>query len=407
MLNSWVPVPPGSPFPATNLPYGVFVTSDEPRPRIGVAIGECVADAGAIAAGWQLPYAPALASPTLNAFMAWGPTVWKDFRDRLTQGLTDEAHRSALEPHLVPLAAAEMRLAFDVGDYVDFYASEQHATNFGRILRPGQPPLHPNWKHLPVGYHGRSGTVRVSGTPLYRPHGQRLVEEADLPSVGPSRRLDFEAEVGFVVGAGSELGKPVAVGDFAAHVFGVCLVNDWSARDIQAWEYQPLGPLLGKSFLTSVSPWVVPLAALEAARVTPPPRDPPVASYLDDAGHPWALDIDLTVHLNGLPISRPPFRDMYWTAAQQLAHLTVNGASVRPGDLIASGTVSGPSPEQYGSLMELSWGGTRPLRLADGETRTFLEDGDEIVITATAPGVDGAPIGFGEVRGRVTGDTAQ
>jgi fumarylacetoacetase len=399
MLISWVPVPPGSPFPVTNLPYGVFVTAQEQRPRIGVAIGESVVDTGALAAGWQLRYAPSLASPTLNAFMAWGPQVWQDFRDRLTRGLTDEVHRQAFEPHLLPLAATEMRLAFEVGDYVDFYASEQHATNFGRILRPGQPPLHPNWKHLPVGYHGRSGTVRVSGTPVHRPHGQRLVE--DTPSVGPSRRLDFEAEVGFVVGAGSELGKPVAVGDFAAHVFGVCLVNDWSARDIQAWEYQPLGPLLGKSFLTSVSPWVVPLAALEAARAVPPPRDPPVASYLDDTDHPWALDISLSICLNGQPISRPPFRDMYWTAAQQLAHLTVNGASLRAGDLIASGTVSGPSPEQYGSLMELSWGGAQPLRLADGETRTFLEDGDEIVITASAPGLDGDPIGFGEVRGRV------
>jgi fumarylacetoacetase len=401
MTSSWVPVPAGSPFPVTNLPYGVFVTADAQRPRIGVAIGEHVLDAGATAAEWQLPYTPALAAPTLNAFMACGPRVWQDFRDRLTEGLTDVVHQRVLEPLLTPLAAAELRLAFDVGDYVDFYASEQHATNFGRILRPGQPPLHPNWKHLPVGYHGRAGTVRVSGAPVRRPQGQRLVDCADTPTVGPSLRLDFEAEVGFVVGGGSELGKPVVVGDFATHVFGVCLLNDWSARDIQAWEYQPLGPLLGKSFLTSVSPWIVPLAALEAARVPPPPRDPHVAAYLDDADHPWALDIELSVGLNGQPISRPPFRDMYWTAAQQLAHLTVNGASLRAGDLIASGTVSGASPDQYGSLMELSWGGTRPLRLADGSTRTFLEDGDDVVITATAPGLDGAPIGFGEVRGRV------
>lgn len=407
MTSCWVPVPAGSPFPVTNLPYGAFATADEQRPRTGVAVGEHVLDAGATAAAWQLPYAPALAAPTLNAFMACGPRVWHDFRERLTQGFTDAGQQRVLEPLLVPLAAAELRLAFDVGDYVDFYASEQHATNFGRILRPGQPPLHPNWKHLPVGYHGRAGTVRLSGSPVRRPQGQRLTDGADVPTVGPSLRLDFEAEVGFVVGAGSELGKPVDVGDFAEHAFGVCLLNDWSARDIQAWEYQPLGPLLGKSFLTSVSPWVVPLAALEAARVTPPLREPPVAAYLNDADQPWALDIELAVSLNGQPISRPPFRDMYWTAAQQLAHLTVNGASLRPGDLIASGTVSGPSPDQFGSLMELSWGGTRPLPLADGSTRTFLEDGDEVVITAAAPGLDGSPIGLGEVRGRVTGNTAR
>jgi fumarylacetoacetase len=401
MTRRWLPGPPRSQFPVTNLPYGVFVTADEQRPRIGVAIGEHVLDAAATAAAWRLPYAPALAAPTLNAFMACGPRVWRDFRERLTQGFTDAAQQRVLEPLLVPLAAAELRLAFGVGDYVDFYASEHHATNFGRILRPGQPPLHPNWKHLPVGYHGRAGTVRVSGTPVRRPQGQRLAGGSGLPTVGPSLRLDFEAEVGFVVGAGSELGRPVDVEDFGEHVFGVCLLNDWSARDIQAWEYQPLGPLLGKSFLTSVSPWVVPLAALERARVPPPPRDPPVAAYLDDAGHPWSLDIELAVYLNGQPISRPPFRDMYWTAAQQLAHLTVNGASLRPGDLIASGTVSGALPDQFGSLMELSWGGTQPLRLAGGSARTFLEDGDEVVITATAPGLDGAPIGFGEVCGRV------
>ncbi len=401
MTRTWLPVSPGSQFPVTNLPYGVFVTAEDRRPRIGVAIGDFAVDAGALAAASRLPYADALMSPTLNAFMALGPKDWSDFRRHLTACLTEETHRPVVEPLLVPLAAAELRLAFDVADYVDFYASEQHATNLGEILRPGQPPLLPNWKHLPVGYHGRAGTVCVSGTPVRRPWGQRLVAGDDHPTVGPSERLDFEAEVGFVVGVGSELGKPVPVEDFASHVFGVCLVNDWSARDIQAWEYQPLGPLLGKSFLTSVSPWIVPLAALEAARVTPPPRDPPVAEYLDDAGQPWGIDIGLTVSLNGQPISHPPFRGMYWTAAQQLAHLTVNGARLRTGDLIASGTVSGSSPEQYGSFMELSWGGQRPLNLGSGETRGFLDDGDDLVITATAPGAGGAPIGFGEVRGRV------
>jgi fumarylacetoacetase len=405
VMPGWVPVATGSPFPVSNLPYGVFTTQDEPqRPRIGrigIAVGDFVLDVGALAAAQCLPYAAALQAANLNPFMACGPATWDDFRTRLTAWLTDEAYRPLVEPLLVPLAAARLQMAFEVADYVDFYSSEHHATNAGRMLRPGQPPLHPNWKHLPVGYHGRSGTVRVSGTPVLRPRGQRIPAEGAPPVVGPSQRLDFEAEVGFVVGVGSELGRPLPVEEFASHVFGVCLVNDWSARDIQAWEYAPLGPLLGKSFLTSISPWVVPLAALEAARVTPPPRDPDVLGYLDDADYPWGLDIQLSVCLNGQQISQPPLREMYWTAAQQLAHLTVNGASVRTGDLFASGTVSGPEREQFGSLMELTWAGQHPLTLASGATRTFLEDGDEVVISATAPGADGELIGFGDVRGRV------
>lgn len=402
MTRSWVSCQAGSPFPVSNLPYGVFTTQTDPqRSRIGVAIGDFVVDAGALAEAQRLPYAAALESPTLNPFMALGPAVWDDFRTCLTAWLTDDVYRPLVEPLLVPLADARLRLAFEVADYVDFYSSEHHATNLGRLLRPRQPPLHPNWKHLPVGYHGRAGTVRPSGTPVLRPRGQCLPAEGAPPIVGPSQRLDFEAEVGFIIGAGSELGRPVPQEDFASHVFGVCLVNDWSARDIQAWEYAPLGPLLGKSFLTSLSPWVVPLAALEAARVTPPARDPEVLGYLDDAEFPWGLDIELTVCLNGQQISRPPFREMYWTAAQQLAHLTLNGANVRTGDLIASGTVSGPEREQWGSLMELTWAGQHPLILACGAARTFLEDGDEVVISATAPGTDGERIGFGEVHGRV------
>ena len=402
VTGSWVAVAAGSPFPLGNLPYGVFTTrEDQQRPRIGVAIGDFVLDAAALAAAQRLPYADALQAGTLNPFMASGPAIWDDFRTCLTAWLSDEAYRPLLEPLLTPLPEARLRLPFEVADYVDFYSSEHHATNLGRLLRPGQPPLHPNWRHLPVGYHGRSGTVRVSGTPVLRPRGQRLPAEGASPIVGASQRLDFEAEVGFVVGVGSEPGHPLPVEEFPSHVFGVCLVNDWSARDIQAWEYAPLGPLLGKSFLTSVSPWVVPLAALEAARVAPPPRDPEVLGYLDDADCHWGLDIKLSVSLNGQQISTPPFREMYWTAPQQLAHLTVNGANVRTGDLFASGTVSGPERDQYGSLMELTFAGRQPLTLAGGATRTFLEDGDEVVISATAPGPDGERIGFGEVRGRV------
>jgi fumarylacetoacetase len=305
-------------------------------------------------------------------------------------------------PHLVPRSQVTMHLPVEVADYVDFYSSQHHAENLGRMFRPDSEPLTPNWKHLPIGYHGRAGTVQVSGTPVLRPSGQRKAPTEDAPTFGPSQRLDIEAEIGFVVGTPSELGTRVPLSAFPDHVFGVCVVNDWSARDLQSWEYVPLGPFLGKSFLTSVSPWVVPLAALEAARVTPPARDPRPLPYLDDTdGEPWGLDIAIEVHLNGDLVSCPPFDLMYWTPAQQLAHMTVNGAGLRTGDLYASGTVSGPQPDQRGSFIELSWGGKEPLRLPDGTTRTFLEDGDVVTITATAPGAGGTRISLGEVTGRI------
>jgi fumarylacetoacetase len=384
----------------------VFTTADAPgRRRIGVAIGEYVLDAGAAAqaAGADDELAGLLAAPALNPLLAAGRTVWTAVRAALTAWLTDPAHRAAVEPCLVPLAEAALHLPFEVGDYVDFYASEHHAANLGRLFRPGSEPLTPNWKHMPIGYHGRSGTVVVSGTPVVRPRGQRKAPDEAVPGFGPSRRLDIEAEVGFVVGAPTTLGTPVPLADFAEHVFGVCLVNDWSARDIQAWEYVPLGPFLGKSFATSVAPWIVPLDALAQARTAPPARDTEPLPYLDDrAGDdPWALAIELEIRLNGTAVSHPPFAAMYWTAAQQLAHMTVNGASVRAGDLFASGTVSGPEQGTEGALIELTWNGERPVKLSDGSTRSFLEDGDEVVITATAPGPDGTRIGFGEVAGRV------
>jgi fumarylacetoacetase len=261
-------------------------------------------------------------------------------------------------------------------------------------------PLLPNWRHLPVGYHGRAGTLVVSATPIVRPSGQRKAPTDEAPTFGPSVRLDIEAEVGFVVGAGSAIGQPVPAGRLADHVFGVVLVNDWSARDIQAWEYVPLGPFLGKSFATSVSAWVLPLAALAGARVEPPVQDPPPLPYLADPD-PWALDLRLEVALNGTVVSRPPFASMYWTPGQQLAHLTVNGASLRPGDLFASGTVSGPERGERGSFLELSWNGAEPIRLADGTERAFLLDGDEVTITATAPDGRGGCVALGPVSGRV------
>jgi fumarylacetoacetase len=293
-----------------------------------------------------------------------------------------------------------LHLPFTVADYVDFYCSLDHASNVGRIFRPDAEPLLPNWRHLPIGYHGRAGTVVVSGTPVVRPCGQRRPPGAEAPTFGPSVRLDIEAEVGFVVGVGSPLGERVPIEAFADHVFGVVLLNDWSARDIQAWEYQPLGPFLGKSFATSISPWVVPLEALDAARVAGPAQDPEPLPYLRRP-EPWALDLSIEVTLNGTVVSRPPFATMYWTPDQMLAHLTVNGASTRTGDLYASGTVSGPDPSQRGSLIELTWNGTEPLVLADGSERSFLDDGDTVTISATAPAADGTRLTLGEVTGTI------
>ncbi|MEV7984911.1 fumarylacetoacetase [Micromonospora sp. NPDC085948] len=393
---TWVTGVDGSPYGVTNLPYGVF-RRDGGRPRIGVRIGSWVFDLAAAEAAELVLAAGALCRPTLNEFMALGRPQWVAVRQRITELLTDPAHRADVEPMLVPLDDVELLLPIEVADYVDFYSSEHHASNVGQIFRPGQPPLLPNWKHLPIGYHGRAGTVVVSGTSVTRPTGQRA--SAEGPVTGPSVRLDIEAEVGFVVGVPSRLGDRVSVDDFADHVFGVVLVNDWSARDIQAWEYQPLGPFLGKSFATSVSAWVTPLDALGDAFVPAPDQDPPVVDYLRDVPH-LGLDLRLAVEWNGTLVSEPPFATMYWTPAQQLAHLTVNGAALRTGDLYASGTVSGPDRTQVGSFLELTWGGAEPVTVGD-ESRTFLTDGDTVTITATAPGPDGTTIALGEVSGTI------
>jgi fumarylacetoacetase len=394
---SWVEGATGSAYGVQTLPYGVFVAGGR-GPRIGVRIADYVLDLDGAEAAELILAGGALRADTLNAFMALGRPQWSAVRHRIIELLTDGAHEPAVRPLLIPLAEVELVLPFAVADYVDFYSSEQHAANVGQIFRPGQPPLLPNWKHLPIGYHGRAGTVVVSGTPVVRPCGQRATP--DGPVFGPSTRLDIEAEVGFVVGVPTALGQRVPVGDLASYVFGVVLVNDWSARDIQAWEYQPLGPFLGKSFATSISPWVVPLDAFAEAWVPAPKQDPAVLDYLRDAPH-LGLDLRLAVEWNGQTVSRPPFSGMYWTPAQQLAHLTVNGASLRTGDLYASGTVSGPQRDQVGSFLELTWGGTEPVEFADGSTRTFLADGDTVTITATAPGPDGTTIGLGEVTGTI------
>jgi fumarylacetoacetase len=391
--QTWVDVPEGSDFPVHNLPYGVFEARGD-LPRVGVALGEYVLDLSWL----ELPHREDFEHPSLNRFLARGPDHWAAVRSTLQELVTDPDHRPQVEPHLVPRAEATLRLPFEVADYVDFYSSEHHASNVGRIFRPDSEPLTPNWRHQPIGYHGRAGTVVVSGTPIVRPCGQRR-EPAGGPSYGPERRLDIEAEVGFVVGVGSEVGTRVAVDDFARHVFGVVLLNDWSAREIQSWEYVPLGPFLGKSFATSISPWVVPLAALDQARVPGPPQSPEPLPYLR-RGEPYGLDIDLSVEWNGTVVSRPPFGQMYWTAAQQLAHLTVNGAALRTGDLFASGTVSGPERDQRGCFLELSWNGAEPIAVAGG-TRTFLEDGDRVTIRGSAP-ASGGRIGFGELTGVIS-----
>jgi len=396
---SWLELAEDTLFGPDNLPYGVFSRAGGPERRIGVAVGGYVLDLAAASEDLAAPFAPLVAGEALNPLLAAGRPRWQEVRNYVREWLDDARFADQVRPHLVPAGEVTMHLPFEVADYVDFYSSEQHAVNAGKIFRPDAADLPPNWKHLPIGYHGRAGTVVVSGTPVVRPSGQRKPRNAAEPSFGPSQRLDIEAEVGFVVGTPSTLGTQVSTSDFEQHVFGVCLVNDWSARDIQAWEYQPLGPFLGKSFATSVSPWIVPLEALEHARVAPPAQDPEPFEYLRTKEN-WGLDLAIEVRLNGHLVSSPPFATQYWTAPQQLAHMTVNGASLRTGDFFASGTVTGPAREQRGSFLELSWGGQEPFDVG-GETRTFLEDGDEVVLSATAPGPEGKRIGFGEVRGRI------
>jgi len=415
-LESWVPVAPDSDFPVQNLPYGVFVHGNEP-PRIGVAIGQMIVDCAAVARAGFLEDCcepELLQAPRLNPLLAAGRTIWLRVRERFSQllraGGDPRLHEAGAEHFLIPQASVHMHVPMEIGDYIDFYSSIEHATNLGRLFRPNAEPLLPNWRWLPVGYHGRSSTIVIDGTPVRRPCGQRKPPDAPAPQFGPSRRLDIELEMGFVTGPGNELGTPIAAGDARRHIFGLVLVNDWSARDIQAWEYQPLGPFLGKSFATTISPWVVTLDALEPFRVDGPQQEPPPLDYLL-TGEPWAYDVRLAVELQtarmrelGVPpqtISETNFAQMYWNIAQQLAHATVNGAVVRPGDLFASGTISGSAPLTQGSLIELTWNGERPIELPDGAKRTFLEDGDEVTLRGWCEKPGARRIGFGSARGRV------
>jgi fumarylacetoacetase len=394
-VSSWVEGAAGSAYDADNLPYGVFAVGDQ-APRVGARIGDRVLDLTEVLGESVFDRAD------LNGFLAMGTTAWRVTRRRLVQLVTDPAHVEEVTPHLHPVADVTMHLPFEVADYVDFYCSLQHATNVGKIFRPDSPALPANWRHLPIGYHGRAGTVVVSGTDVRRPNGQRVStgstgDGPPSPTFGPTRRLDIEAELGFVVGTSTHMADPVPTAAFEDHVYGVTPLNDWSARDIQAWEYVPLGPFLGKSFATSISAWVTPLEALSAARIDLPGQDPAPLDYLrvdDDGGY----DITFEVELNGEVVSRPPYAAMYWAPAQMLAHLTVNGASLRTGDLFASGTVSGDERDQRGSFLELSWGGKEPF---GSSNRTFLEDGDTVTIRASAPGELGGRIALGEVTGTV------
>jgi len=356
--------------------FGVFSVAGG-EPRVGFRAGDEIRDLSGLGEIFR--------RPSLNALLAQGRGAWEEALGRVRE--TDLPR--------VPLAGATLHLPFEVADYVDFFSSLEHATNAGLLFRPDTEPLQPNWRWLPVGYHGRAGTVVVSGTDVVRPRGELLLPGADAPVYEPSRRLDIELELGFVVGTPSMRGRPVPVSDFADHVFGVVLVNDWSARDLQAWEYRPLGPFLAKSFCTSISAWVTPLALLEEHRVEAPPQEPPPLPHLA-GGRDWGLDLELEIALNGAVVSRGNARTLYWTMPQQLAHLTSNGASIRTGDLMASGTISGPDRGSEGSLLELTRNGAEPLRLPDGSERTFLEDGDEVVLRAHA-----GELALGEVRGRV------
>jgi fumarylacetoacetase len=382
-------------FGLENLPYGAVARpGGEAQPA--VRFGDDALLLGPLEAAGLLDAGGTLSAPVLNPLLALGRPAWSALRSRL-KDLLAEPFSEAVRAALVPLAELDVRLPVAIGDYVDFYSSIEHASNLGRMFRPDQDPLMPNWRHLPVGYHGRASSVVVSGTPVRRPSGQLPpAEPGGAPRFGPTERLDIELELGFITGPGNELGSSIAAADAADHVFGFVLVNDWSARDIQRWEYQPLGPFLGKSFATSISPWVVPLEALEPHRVPAPPQNPEPLPYLRGDGD-WALDIALEIELNGATIARTNARGLYWTFPQQLAHATVNGTNVRPGDLYASGTISGAESGTYGSLIELTWGGRDPLRLREGSERTFLEDGDTVVLRGRC----GDHVSFGEVRGTI------
>ncbi|HRD78203.1 MAG TPA: fumarylacetoacetase [Hyphomicrobiaceae bacterium] len=415
-LKSWVASAnvPGCPFPIQNLPFCIFSAPGRTR-RMGVGIGDQILDLSATFEAGHLRAghigAEIFPQPSLNAFMATGRTIWREMRGHISRFLdarnpADKTIDRALhEKILVPMSAASLHLPIEVRSFTDFYASKEHATNVGAMFRGPENALMPNWLHIPIGYNGRASTVVVSGTDIRRPLGQTKAPDAAMPSFGPCKRLDFELELGAIVGTGNRMGEPVTVAEAYDMIFGYVLLNDWSARDIQAWEYQPLGPFQSKAFATSISPWVVTAEALEPFRVATPERVKPLLPYLVERGannFDLKLEVALTPAGSNRPttISRTNYKGMYYSAAQQLAHHAVGGCEMCTGDLLGSGTISGPTKDSLGSLVEITWGGKEPLGLEGGAKRTFLEDGDELVLTGHCE-KDGVRIGFGECRGKV------
>nr|WP_275116210.1 fumarylacetoacetase [Aliiroseovarius subalbicans] len=407
-MKSWVASAntADTPFPLNNLPYGVFSTDDS-DPHCGVAIGDMILDVTALeeAGVIKIDEVPVFDLPMWNEFMDMGAEVWTGFRDSLQELLGADADadtQAALKGYLVAQADAEMHMPFAVSEYTDFYAGKNHAVNVGTMFRGAENALPPNWLHIPIGYNGRASSVVVSGTDVRRPWGQLKAPDAQMPSFDPCKRFDLELEMGAIVGQPSD--GPITVGEADANIFGYVLLNDWSARDIQAWEYQPLGPFQAKATATTISPWIVPAIALEPFRTTTPEREKELLPYLAEP-KPGLFDIDLEVTLAPegkaeTTIARTNYAQMYYSAAQQLAHHTTSGCAMNVGDLLGSGTISGPTKPERGSLLELSWGGKEPLTLDTGETRTFLEDGDTLTLKGAAKG-NGYQIGFGDCAGTV------
>jgi len=409
-LKSFIEVHPNSDFPIQNLPYGVFSTEPNQKPRVGTRIGDWVVDLSVIDEEklFDKQYG-FFVDPTLNRFMSAGRDVWREVRQRLisllssdSSPLKNDAMRSRV---FLPAKEIQMHLPVDIGDYTDFYASREHATNVGIMFRGKENSLMPNWLHLPVGYHGRASSVILSGEDVRRPRGQVLPANESSPQFMPSRSLDFELEMGFFIGTGNEQGEPIRADQAHEHIFGMVLLNDWSARDIQAWEYQPLGPFLAKNFATSISPWVVTMDALEPFRVAGPRQEPTPLPYLQtDSAYGYDIQLEVTLQSESMDmphtISKSNMKYLYWNIVQQLTHHTVTGCNMRTGDLCGTGTISGPTKDSFGSMLELTWRGEKPITLPNGETRKFLQDGDTVAMKGYCQG-DGYRVGFGDVSAKV------
>ncbi|SFE78288.1 fumarylacetoacetate hydrolase [Sulfitobacter brevis] len=408
LMTSWVESANSADtdFPLNNLPYGVFSTNAL-EPRCGVAIGDQILDMAALeeAGLIELSEEPVFDVPYWNDVMELGVDAWEALRARLIELLSADApEQASVAPHLVPMADVLLHMPMVVSEYTDFYAGKHHATNVGTMFRGAENALPPNWLHIPIGYNGRASTVVVSGTDIHRPNGQLKAPDADTPSFGPCKRLDIELEMGAIVGTSTDMGQTVSVAEADEMIFGYVLLNDWSARDIQAWEYQPLGPFQAKAFATSISPWIVTRAALEPFRTSTPEREKELLPYLQEPG-PMLYNIDLSVIIEPEGgkqevLARTNYNQMYYSAAQQLTHHASSGCAMNAGDLLGSGTISGPGKSERGSLLELSWGGKEPITLADGSTRSFIEDGDNMILTGHAQG-EGFRIGFGACEGRI------